>query len=454
MKRHTSPTHHFLFVLFVLYAFTGRAQDKEQKRSFSLQEAIDYALGHNQNYLNAEIDVKAAEYKNKEYTGIGFPQINGSADVKDYLSIPTSLIPGEFFGGQPGSFIPVKFGTKFNATMGISVSQIIFNSDYIVGLEAAKEFMVLSQKNVKRSKVETYADITKAYYGVILTKERLKVIDANIERYKKSFEDTKAMNAVGLTEKLDVDRLELAYNKLIAEKEKNFRGVGYTETLLKFQMGYDLEKEIVLTDEIKEDMLVDIDQLSQSKIIYEARPDYSILQSQLNINNLELKRNRYQYLPSLNAYGSMQYQAQRTTFDIFNIDKPWFNIALIGASLNVPIFNGGQKYYRIQQSKLNVQKTNNQLTFLRSKIDVDVESNIILYKNALISLETQRKNKELAKSIFEASQVKYTAGVGSNLELVYAQAEYREAEINFLNAVYDLILAKTDYLKATGTLVK
>jgi len=444
-----------LLLLTALFITGGlNAQEKEQKTAFSLQEAIDYALVHNQNYLNAELEVKSAEYRNKEFVGIGLPQISASADVKDYLSIPTSLIPAEFFGGAPGTFMPVKFGTKYNASYGISVSQILFNSDYIVGLDAAKELVILSEKNLQRNKVETHAIVTKAYYSAIISKERLQIIDANIERIKKLLDDSKALNASGFIEKLDVDRIELTYNNLIAEKDKLERIVGLAETLLKYQMGYDLASPIVLTDVIKPDLMIDIQALEQEKLNYEARPEYAILQSQRNINAIELRSKRGQYLPTLMAYGSFQNQAQRTTFDIFDIDQPWFKIGLIGATLNVPIFSGGSKHYRVQQSKLNLQKTGNSLDYLQRSIDVEVTSSSIQFKNAFVALETQRKNKELAKSIYDTSKIKFETGVGSNLDVIYAQAAYREAEINFLGAVYDLIVAQVDYLKAKGTLVK
>jgi outer membrane protein len=444
-----------LFFLAVITTTLLRAQSQEQKTEFSLQEAIDYALAHNQNQQNAVLDVENAKLRNKEFTGIGLPQINASGDVKDYLTIPTSLIPAKAFDPNAPSdqYLPVKFGTKYNASLGLSVSQILFNTDYLVGLQAAKQFVILSEKNVKRSKVEIYATITKAYYGAIIVKERLKIIEANIERVKKLLDDTKALNTSGFAEKLDVDRVELTYNNLLSEDTKLQRLVELSEMLLKFQMGYDMESPIKLTDEIKPELMIDIESLSQKKTSYESRPEFAMLQSQQIINNIELKRNKYQYFPSLVGYASLTQQAQRTTFNVFDIDQPWYPIRVIGATINIPIFSGGQKHYRIQQSKIGLQKTGNNLDFLQRSIDVEVANATVQYKNALVSLETQRKNKDLAKSIYDTSKIKYDTGVGTNLDVIYAQAAFREAEITFLSAVYDLILAKTDYQKATGTLV-
>lgn len=441
-----------LFAVLTLMGFISNAQQSNVSTDFSLQSAIDFALKHNVNYLNAELDVKLNDYKRKEIIGLGLPQISGSVDFKDYFEIPTSLLPGQFFGAPAGTFIPVKFGTQYNATAGGSVSQLIFSSDYVVGLQATKQLKLLSEKNVARTKTETIVIITKAYYSALITRERLKTLDANIVRLKKLFDDTKALNLNGFVEKIDVDRLELAYNNLITEKEKVERLVGVTETLLKFQMGYDLKQAINLTDKINADQLQDIDLLSDSKVNYDGRNEYAMLQTQQALNKLEVKRYKFQYLPTLVAYASYIEQAQRTEFDFFDNSKKWYPIGLFGVTLNVPIFSGGQKYYRIKQAKINILKTANTITNAKAAIDMEVSINSITYKNTFASVLVQKKNKELALGIYETSKKKYEAGVGSNLEVVSAETALREAETNYISAVYDLIIAKTDLDKALGNI--
>lgn len=438
-------------VAVLVMALSANSQTA-QPADFSLQAAIDYAIKHNANYLNAELDVKMNEYKRKEITGIGLPQISGSVDYKDYFELPTSLLPGQFFGAPPGTFIPVKFGVQYNMQAGGTISQLLFSSDYIVGLKAAKELKILSEKNLSRTKVETIVTITKAYYTTLINRERLKTLDANIVRLKKLFDDTKALNQNGFVEKIDVDRLELAYNNLTIEKEKIERLVGVSETLLKFQMGYDLKQPINLTDEIKADQLQDIELLSDTKVNYEARQEYALLQSQEKLNKLELKRYKLQYLPTLAAYATYLQQAQRSKFDFMDFDQKWYPIGLFGVTMNVPIFSGGQRYYRVKQAQVNLAKTNNSLMNLKSAIELEVNIASISYKNAFASLLTQKKNRELATSIFETAKKKYEAGVGSNLEVVTAETSLKEAETNYLNAVYDLIIAKADLDKALGNI--
>lgn len=419
---------------------------------FSLQSAIDYALKHNATYLNAELDVKLTDYKNKEFIAIGFPQISGNVDFKDYFEIPTSLLPGQFFGAPPGTFIPVKFGTQFQAQAGISASQLILSSDYFVGLQASKQLKQLTERSLARTRTETIVTITKAYYTALINKERLKTLDANLVRLKKLYDDTKALNQNGFVEKIDVDRLELAFNNLTTEKEKVQRLVGVTETLLKFQMGYDLKQAINLTDELKADQLSDIDLLSEQKVNYEARHEFGLLQVQEKLNKTELKRYKLQYLPTLAAYASYIKQAQRTKFDFLDGSQSWYPIGLFGVTLNVPIFNGGQKYYRIKQAKINLLKTENTITNLKSVIELEANVASITYKNAYVSMLSQKKNRELALNIYETSKKKYEAGVGSNLEVVTSETALKEAETNYLNAVYELIISKTDLDKALGNI--
>lgn len=421
-----------------------------QSADFSLQAAIDYAQKHNATYQNSELDIKMARYKTKEVLSTGLPQVNASLDVKDYFEIPTSLLPGQFFGAPAGTFIPVKFGTQYQALGGGSVSQLIFSSDYIIGLKASKELRILSEKNLNRTKIETIVAVSKAYYTALINKERLKTLDANIIRFKKLFDDTKAMNTSGFVEKIDVDRIELTYNNLVTEREKVGRLVGISETLLKFQMGYDIKQPINLTDELKADQLADIDLMQETKNNYESRSEYSMLQSQLKLNNIELNRYKFQFLPTLVAYGSYNKQAQRTKFDFLDGTQKWFPIGIVGATISLPIITGGQRYFKIQQARINVMKTNNSINQVKSLIDMEVSNYSIIYKNAYSSMLTQKKNKELAQSIFDTAKKKYESGVGSNIEVVTAQTSLTEAETNYLSAIYDLVIAKMDLDKATG----
>lgn len=430
----------------------------QQKNAFSLQEAIDYAIKNSPNYLNADLDLKNATYRKNEITGLGLPQVTGSIDIKDYLELPTSLLPGQFFGAPAGTYIPVKFGTKYNSTAGINASQLIFSSDYIIGLSAAKEFINLSKINLTRTKAELASQVSKAYYNVVINKQRMELLDANVKRLKKIFDDTKALNEQGFVEKIDVERIELQYNNLLTEHDKVEKLIILSENFLKFQMGYKISDSITLTDSLNVET-ADESIIGQNKIDVTKRPDYQLVAAQQKLNDLDVKRLKWGYLPTLAAYGAYQYNAQRQDFTFFDFDKndpakKWFKIALIGATLNVNIFDGLQRHNKIQQAKIASSKSINTLKNLEMAAELEASSASISYANAYSTMLLQKKNRELANHVYDVAQKKYQQGVGSNIELLNAETSLKEAEINYFNAVFDMLVAQIDYKKATGTLVK
>jgi outer membrane protein len=430
---------------------------QQQTNAFTLQQAIDYSIKNSPNYLNAELDQKNAVYRKNEITGLGLPQIEGSIDIKDYIDIPTSLLPGTFFGFPADVYIPVKFGTKYNTTAGFSASQLIFSSDYIFGLKAAKEFLNLSKINTLRTKSELVASVSKAYYNVIINKERNKLLQANVDRIKKIYDETKAFNQQGFVELIDVERLEVQYNNLKTEKEKTDRLIELSEAMLKFQMGYKINDPISLSDSLSSNTN-DASELNVSKIDVTKRPDYQLLESQQKLNIIDVKRLKMGYLPTLAAYGSYQFNTQRSNFE-FDINKnnalkQWYKISLIGATLNLSIFDGLQRYNKIQQAKITSQKAENTIKNLELGAQLEANAASISYINAQATLTTQKQNMALAEHVYDVTQKKYTQGVGTNLDIVTAETSLKEAQTNYLSAVYDMLVAKIDYQKAIGTLVK
>lgn len=438
-------------VYLVSLAHTLSAQSNS--KSFSLNEAINYALSHNYNYLSSQVDYKISKARNWEYTGIGLPQVSASFDLKDYIELPTSLLPAQFFGGPPGTYVPIRFGTQYNATAGISVTQIIFSSDYLSALKASKALVELSQKNIQRSKIETQLQVSKAYYNALIARERYNILLANMQKLEKLLNDTKALYTNGFVEKIDLDRIQIAYNNLITEKEKVLRLIGLAQTLLKYQMNYPLADTIILTDSIStfKDKINDIKDLQFSA---EKRIEYQLVHQQKKLNQIDLNRYKMQLLPSIVAYGSYSKNAQRTEFDVFDFskDKPWFNIGIIGVTFNWNLFTSGQKYFRIQQAKYNLLKSQYNLEQVKQSLQLEYQSALISYQNALSSLSTQENNLKLAQEVFDTAIKKYEAGVGSNLEVVNAETSLKESQTNYLSALYEAISAKLDLDKALGNI--
>ena len=311
--------------------------------------------------------------------------------------------------------------------------------------------MELAQKAESRTKIETMTSVTKAYYGALVAKERFKLLDANIVRLESMLKEMTAMNKAGYIEKIDVDRVEVNYNNLLVEKEKTERLINLSEALLKFQMGLDVNQSIVLSDSLGT-FTNNLSEVGNNKVNPSSRIEYSLLESQNKLNELDLKRYRMSYLPSLVAYGSATTQAQRSAFNIFDTKLRWYPIGVIGATLNVPIFNGLQTNYRIEQAKINLLKSKNGLDQLQKSINLEANNASTTYTNALSTLKLQKKNIELAERVYQTTKIKYDQGVGSNLEVINAQASYRETLVNYYAAIYDALVSKTDLDKALGNI--
>lgn len=448
-----------LLIAFSVILFQSKAQDSKSN-SFSLQQSIDYAVKNSPNQLNAELDLRASVYRKREIASAGLPQITGSFDFKDYLELPTSLFPLNAFNplAPADAFQAVKFGLQYNATAGLNASQLLFSSDYLFGLKAAKEFINLSKINVNRSKVDLVAQVSKAYYGVLVNQERLKLLNANVEKLTQTLKEVQAYHQQGFVELIDVERIEVAHNNLLVEKDKVTQLLSLGENMLKFQMGYKINDAIILTDSlnISEDLKTE---LTSSNIAFSNRTDVQLLNAQQSLYDIDIKRLKWGYLPTLAAYGSYQYNTQRPNANIFESDnsspiKKWYNVSLVGVTLNLNVFDGLQRHNKIQQAKIAALKNQNSLKNLELAAQLETSVATISYNNALKTLNANKRNMELAQHVYDVSQKKYSQGVGSNIEIINAQTSLRESETNYYNALYELLVYKTDYLKAIGTLVK
>jgi len=439
----------FLVLLLSNFIFSAGAQTTSTE--LSLQQAIDYAYSHQSSYLNAVLDEQISQAKVQEIVGIGLPQVSGKIDVKNFVEIPTSFIPAEFFGGTPGEFVPVQFGTPWQAEAGVTVSQLLFDPTYLVGIKASKSLRELAQKNTMRTKIQTTVDVSKAYFNVLVNRERMDLIEAQAIRIKKLRDDTKAMYDNGFVEKVDFDRISVNYNNIITEQEKIAKVVQLGEYYLKYQLGMDIFTNITLTDSLNEERI-------RNYVVPAEKPDvtnrveYNLMRVNKDLETWNLKRWRSQYIPSLFLYGSYSAVAQRTEFDFLDNSQRWFPVGIIGGSLQWNLFDGLQREKKIKQANLSVKKADLSLQNMGIALALEAENGRTTLQNALATLNTQKTNIELANDVVRISKLKYDQGVGSNLEILNAETSMREALTNYYNALFDALIAKVDLDKALGNI--
>ena len=443
------PKKAIIYLLF-LFPFLYTQSFAQPANTFTAKEAVDYAIKNSVQVKNALVDIEIQRQTNKEITAAAYPQINGNLSVNDFLNIPTSLIPAEFFGGPPGTYAPVKFGTKYNASFGAEVQQILFDGQVFVGLMARKTVIESAIKIKEITAEQIKVNVMKIYYQLVVGTKQIGSIDANIARFDKLLHDTREIYKNGFAEKLDVDKVEVQLNNLQTEKLKAENQIAAGYEGLKFLMGMPQQNSLILTDTLSEEELKS--NILDQSYNYNNRKEFQLLDIATKLGEFNIRRYRLSKIPTLSATGSFNKNAQRTSFDFFKGGGQWFTTSFISMRVNIPIFDGGARNARIAKAKLELEKTKNNVEQFKLSVDNDVAQSRLKMKTALLTMDSQKKNIELAEQVYKTTKLKYEQGLGSNQEIYNAQTELKVAQNNYYSSLYDAINAKIDYMKAAGIL--
>ena len=437
--------------ILILFLFTNILFG--QDTSLSLDECLQMALSNNENLKNSILEENVSKMTSREYLSVGFPQIQFETGLKYNFEIQKSLIDiSKFMPGVPeGTEQEVSFGQKYDGIMDLGINQMIFNGSYFVGLAASKALIELSEKQTVRTKVDIIESVNKAYYVVLNTKERLSLVNSNLDRIESLLNDTEILYENGFVEKLDVDRIKVSYNNLNAEKIKAERLYDLSLSVLKFQIGFPVNDKLSVKGSI-EDVILSVNEYDIQSFDYSDRIEHSILNTNKRLKSYDLKNNRSQFLPQIYANLSYGYNTSSSEYDLFFNSNRWKNYGTVGLQVIVPIFDGFNKRSKINRSKIVVQQVENQIKFLERSIDLQINQNYIELKNAIESLNVSKDNLVLANEVYNVSEKKYKEGVGSNLEVLDSNNALKTAQTNYYNAYYQAIISKINLEKTLGIL--
>ncbi|MEO8584194.1 MAG: TolC family protein [Flavitalea sp.] len=429
---------------------TITAMASAQSNAFSANEAVEYALKNTVQVKNALLAVQIQQQTNREVTAAAYPQLTGNVGYTNYLNIPTSLLPAEFFGGQPGSYVPIRFGLKHNVNYGVDLNQLLFDGQVFIGLKARKTTIDYAESGVEVTKEQIKANVFKIYYQILAGRQQVETVNSNILRFEKLLSDTKEIYKNGFAEKLDVDKTDVLLTNLRTEKLKAENQLQVAMQGLKLLMGMPAKNELILKDSLPEQQFHEdvVDQVYN----YNDRKEYQQILLQEKLNAFNVRRYKLTYIPTVSINGNYTRNAQRTEFDIFKTGQPWFRTTYLGLKIAVPIFDGFARDSRIKKANLELQQTENMRENLQLTIDKEVEESRINLRTAIASMDYQKKNMALAESVYNQTNLKFGQGLGSNLEISTAQTELSTAQNNYYAALYDAIIAKIDYQRATGKL--
>jgi len=409
-----------------------------QSQQLSLIQAQDFALKNAFQVKSAQYDKTSADYTSDELLGIGLPQLNGSVQYQNFINLPTSIIPGDFFGA-PGQDVKVQFGVPHQMTVGLTASQLLFDGTWLVGLEASKAYAELQRKNIQKSEVEIRAKTADAYSAVLTAQANLVVLRDLLTSMQSLLNDTEAMQREGFSEQQDVDQLMLSVNELMIQISYTEQYVKITKDLLKFTIGMPLSTEVELTDtweSLTETAGDDVLSFNPSTSIDVQLAENGLLMQQLNV-----KSKKAALMPNLAAFYNLQTQGLRDEFDYFDTSLPWFPIQLWGIQLNVPILSGGSKSKTIKKTEVEVQRMTDMVSMTKEAVQLEYNTATTELSFSKKRMTQAKANLELAKSILQKEETKYREGLSNsfnitqrNQQVIDAQRAYITAAIAYMNA--------------------
>lgn len=437
----------FLSILFIGILAAGlvpgpvSGQDSAV-REFSLQSAQDFAVTHSYDRKKSQLDIQTAQKQMKETLAIGLPQVESSIGYMNNLKLATILIPN-FFEGKFDEMIAVQFGTQHNTNVNFSISQLLFNGSYFVGLQAAKIYKQLANQNHERTKLNVLETVTNTYYLILVSEESQKILNENLSNLEKTLYEINELHKEGFVAETDADLVQISVTKLKNTLQTIKRQKDVALKLLKFQMGMDLNEEILLTDKLDKILeRIDLDALYSTGFSLENNIDYSLLKTQERLSEMDLKNEKMKYLPTVAAFFNFQWNAMRNSFNFFSSDEKWYQTQLMGVNVNIPIFRSGAQKTRVQKAAIAVEQARNAKQQAAEGLSLEAASARSDLDSSYENYIHTQANMKLSNKVYDVTLVKYREGVASSMDLTQAHNTFLFAQSDFIQAMSILLTAK------------
>jgi len=432
-----------LFLFFTL--LTVMTQSQELPESLSLEEAISFGLTNNRSIINADREIQKANKEKWKTIATGLPQISSEVNYQNFLEMPVSLVPAEFFGGNLGEFRELTFGTEQNMIGTLKMEQLIFDGSYLVGLQAAKVYLDISENLFVKTNLEVKKLITNLYSNVLLARYNIRFLEKNKASLESNFEEIHQLFRNGFEEEESVEQIQLSLAQTNNGLKYAQNLVKIQQDMLKFVIGYPMETQLKLTDEL--------DDIFNENLYFESTADPDNIENNIDIiiasNNvktesLKLKLEKSKALPKLNAFVNQTYTGNSNEFTFTDNDQKWFRSSLVGLNVKIPIFSSLGRSANTQKAKISLDQAKTQLEETQSKIRIDTNAALNEYQLAIDNYYTEKENLRLAERIEKKNQIKFFEGMIQSFELRMVQLQLYSAQSNFVNAIQKVITNKIE----------
>ena len=427
-------------IVIIIYLLSSSLISAQKEYNFSLEEAVDYALLNNRASVNAKKDLAIAQKEKWETISKGLPQINSYFDFNNRLKDPISLIPAEFFGGEKGQFAEVSFGTKQNVSGELILNQLLFDGSYIVGLQSIKLFLDIADQAKVKTDIEVRRQVTNAYGNVLISQERVKILENNYNNIIKTLDETKAIYENGLIESESVDQLTITSSSIKNSLDYAIKFENLSERILKLLLGIELDDKIILNDDIESIIVKSVDpELVSTDFNVEENIDYKIALNAKKGSETLLRLEKVKALPRLSAFLSGAYNGYNESFKITDPKQNWYGSSQLGLNMSFPVFSSFQRRASTQRAKIEIEKSENILDETKKNLNLEVEKTRSDYNYAINNFNSVKKNVILAESIEKKNEIKFKEGIASSFELRQAQNQLYSIQNEYLEATLKLI---------------
>jgi len=425
----------------IIYNCTAQAPAKADSTltNATLANCVQFALQHQPAIQQSLIDQQITEREIKSQLSAWYPQISLGANYQNNFQLPATTFEGSY----------ITQGAFNNATVGFSGTQNIFNRDVVFASRTAKDVRTKAKQNTVSNKIDVTVNVAKAFYDVLLTQKQIELTTDDIVRLQRSLKDAYNQYQFGLVDKVDYKRATIALNNALAEKKQYEESLKEKYAYLRQQMGYSLTDSLNLqydSASMANDVLLDTNQV----VNYQNRIEYQQLETQRRLLSTSVKYYKWGYIPTLSAYGAYDWGFINEEFPpLFKNDFPY---SYAGVTLSFPIFQGGKRTDDIKTAELQLQRTDYDIKNLNNQINTEFTAAMAEYKSNLTDFNLLKDNLALSTDVYNTIQLQYRSGIKTYLDVITAESDLRSSEVNYTNALYNVLSSKFDVEKALGSI--
>ena len=431
-------------LLLIFWLFFNYIFGQDLPESLTINEAIEFGLSNNRSIINADREILKAKKERWKTIAIGLPQVSSQINYQNFLEMPISLVPSEFFGGKAGTFEELTFGTEQIMVGSVKMEQLLFDGSYLVGLEASRVYLKISENLFEKTNLEVKKLIVNTYTNVLIAKLNISFLEKNKIALEANLREITELFKTGFEEQETVEQTQLSLSQINNQLKYAKNLMKITQEMVKFIIGYPAEKKLILESELED--------IFNEDVFFDSIPSINQIDNNIDIriadNNVKSEELQFKYeksksLPKLSGFINQTYTGNSNDFTFTDSQQKWYGSSIVGLNLTIPLFSSFGRSAISQKAKISLDQAITKLTETQERIKIEVNAAYNDYQLSIDNYFTEKENLRLAESIEKKNQNKFFEGVVQSFELRMAQMQLYSAQNNYVTAIQSVINKKT-----------